>query len=99
MKTTITCKQLELTDAIRAYIDRRAEKLPKFWDRVRETGVVLEKRGGHTYFVEFIARADGHDPFVATEKHDDLYAAIDESASKLERQVRTYHGKLVEHKP
>ncbi len=99
MQTTVTGRQIEVTDAIRAYIDRRAEKLPKYWERVRRADVVLEKRGGHTYFVEFIARADGHDPFVATEKHDDLYVAIDDTAGKLERQLRNYHAKLVDHSP
>lgn len=98
MNTSVTGRQLEITEAIRQQVERRAGKLPHFWDRVREVEAILEKRGSHTYRAELIARADGAEPFVATVKHDDLYAAIDEAATKLERQIRNHHAKLVDHK-
>ncbi|MEM7576462.1 MAG: ribosome-associated translation inhibitor RaiA [Planctomycetota bacterium] len=98
MNICVTGRQLEVTDAIRAQVQRRADKLPHFWDRVHDLDAILEKRGSHTYRAELVARADGTDPFIATVKHDDLYAAIDEAATKLERQVRNHHAKLVDHK-
>ncbi|MEM8782727.1 MAG: ribosome-associated translation inhibitor RaiA [Planctomycetota bacterium] len=98
MNTTVTGRQLEVTEAIRGQVQRRADKLPHFWDRVRELDAVLEKRGSHTYRAELIARADGAEPFVVSVKHEDLYAAIDEAATKLERQIRNHHAKLVDHK-
>ncbi len=98
MNITVTGRQIEVTEAIRAQVERRAEKFPHYWDRIREVDAVLEKRGSHTYRAEFVARADGVEPFVATEKHGDLYAAIDAAATKLERQVRNHHAKLVDHK-
>jgi ribosomal subunit interface protein len=98
LKITVTGRQLEVTDALRNHVCRRAEKLPHFWDRVRELEAILEKRGSHTYQAELLARADGVDPFIASEKHDDLYAAIDEAAAKLQRQIRNHHARLVSHK-
>ncbi|BAM02397.1 ribosome hibernation-promoting factor, HPF/YfiA family [Phycisphaera mikurensis] len=97
MNVHITHKQLELTDSITAYVKQRAEKLPKYWSRVTRADVDMEKRGGHTYWVEFIVHAEGHDPFVSHHKHDDLYACIDEAASRAERQLRDHHAKLTHH--
>lgn len=98
METHITGKNLDITDSIREYITRRAEKFPKYWDQISRVEVVAEKRGAHTYFVEFLVHANGGDPFVATEKHDDLYACVDSAASKSEKQLRNFHAKLVDHK-
>ncbi len=98
MKATITGRNLEITDAIRGHVSRRCDKLTHFWDRVRDADVIAEKRGTHTFFVEFVVHADGHDPFVASVKHEDLYAAVDEAAAKLERQLRNHHARLVDHK-
>ncbi|MEM1098208.1 MAG: ribosome-associated translation inhibitor RaiA [Planctomycetota bacterium] len=98
MNISVTGRQLEITESIRGQVQRRADKLPHFWDRVRDLDAILEKRGSHTYRAELVVHADGADPFVASVKHDDLYAAIDEAATKLERQVRNHHAKLVDHK-
>ena len=98
LKITVTGRQIEVTDAIRELVERRGQKLPHYWDRVRTLDAIVEKRGSHTYRAELVVKADGVEPFVASEKHDDLYAAIDEAATKLERQIRNHHAKLVDHK-
>ena len=97
MKLNVSGKHLEMTDALYEHVSRRAEKFKRFWNRVTFVDVVMEKRGAHTYFFEYVVHADGHRPFVSHEKHDDLYAAIDLAAAKVERQLRSYHGKLVRH--
>jgi putative sigma-54 modulation protein len=94
----VTGRQLDVTDAIRDYAQRRVDKLGKYLEPLRNADVVLEKRGPHTYWVEMIVRVNGFAPFVGTEKGDDLYAAVDTCANKLERQVREFHARLVDHK-
>ena len=98
MDLYVTGKHLDLTDPIREQIERRAEKFPKYFDRVSRVDVVVEKRGGHTYFVEYVVHIPGSEPIVATAKHDDLYAGIDGAGSKVEQQLRNFHAKLVDHK-
>ena len=97
MKLNITGRQLEITDALRESIQRRAEKFSRFFNRVTSVDAITEKRGGHTFFCEYVVHADGHRPFVSTEKHDNLYAAIDLAAAKVQRQLRQPHTRLLHH--
>ncbi len=97
MITLVTGRSMEITPAIREHAERRTEKLGKYLEKIERVDVVSEKRGTHTYWVEFVVHASGFEPFVATVKEDDLYAAIDECGAKIERQVRDFHAKMVHH--
>ena len=50
------------------------------------------KNGHHT--AEIIVRIDGTQPFVASEQHEDVYAAMDLLLDKIERQLRRHKEKL-----
>jgi putative sigma-54 modulation protein len=95
--TKVTGRHMEITEPIRELAQKRAEKFGKYLERIDTVDVLTEKRGPHTYWVEFVVHAPGFEPFVASVKEEDLYAAIDECATKIERQVREFHAKLVDH--
>jgi ribosomal subunit interface protein len=44
--------------------------------------------------VEFIVHVDGHEHFVARGRNTDLYACIDETSGKMERQLTDHKEKL-----
>lgn len=79
---------MEVTDAIRSYIQTKLSKLDKYFENPDEiTANVLVKTHGIDQIVEVtipikkaILRSE--------ENHKDLYAAIDKVTDKLERQIR-----------
>jgi putative sigma-54 modulation protein len=89
MQITVTGRHMGVSDALRAYCEEKAARLPRFLDRILAVEVVLEgKDGMHT--AEIIVRSAGAQPFVASERHEDAYAAIDLLLDKIEEQLRRY---------
>lgn len=89
MQITVTGRHMGVSDALRTYCQEKAARLPRFLDRILAVEVVLEGKGGmHT--AEIIVRSAGAQPFVATERHEDAYAAVDLLMDKIEEQLRRY---------
>ncbi|MEO1236435.1 MAG: ribosome-associated translation inhibitor RaiA [Planctomycetota bacterium] len=98
MDVTVTGRHLEITDPIRDHAVARANKLPRYFDRISRVEVVVGRKDNHTYDVELIAHVDGHEHFVAHGQHEDPYAAVDDAEAKLERQLADHKDKLL-HRP
>lgn len=97
MKITISGKNMQLTPAIEEYANKKVEKLPRFFDRISEIEVVIEKeKKGYT--VEIIASVVHHDPIIATSGHEDLYACIDLGIDRSVRQLKDHKSKLRDNK-
>ena len=94
MEISISGRQIEITDPIRDYTEKRVGKLSRYYDRVRSIEVVADKSDRHGFEVETIVHVDQHEPFVAKNQDDDLYACIDQVVEKLERQLTDHKEKL-----
>lgn len=94
MDITVTGKHMEITDAIRQYASEKASRLPRYYDRVHAVEIVAEQPDSHSFGVEFIVHVDGHEHFIARGKNVDLYACIDETSDKIERQLTDHKQKL-----
>lgn len=94
METIVTGKHLEVTDAIREYAQSKASKLPRYFDRVQLIEVMVEKAQRQQYEVQVIVHAEHHEPFVARDREEDLYACIDVTCDKMERQLADFKKKL-----
>jgi len=91
MMINITSKQMDITPAIRSHIEERFAKLEKWQTQLINPHVVLSKEPK-----EFVADATLNTPngtLVATAKHDDMYVAVNELISKLERQLNKVQHK------
>jgi putative sigma-54 modulation protein len=89
MQVTVTGRHMGVSDALRTYCEEKAARLPRFLDRILSIEVVLDGKDGiHT--AEMIVHSAGAPPFVATERHEDAYAAIDLLVDKIEEQLRRY---------
>jgi putative sigma-54 modulation protein len=88
MQISVTTKKLELTPAIRSYAEEKIGRLSKHLDGIIEAHVLL-KVEKHRHIAEATLHAKQAD-FTGKENNDDLYAAIDRVAEKLERQVEKY---------
>lgn len=94
MKLSIRGQQIEVTDALREYVDKKLGRLEKYFDAppTSDGSVTLSvARGIHT--VEVTIPLPGL-LLRAEDKSDDMYASIDAVVDKLERQIRKHKTKL-----
>ncbi|AMO93403.1 ribosomal subunit interface protein [Collimonas fungivorans] len=100
MNFTISGHHLELTPAIREYVQSKLERIKRHFDQVIDISVILtvdkitekEKRQK----AEINLRVKGKDLHAESIAHD-LYAAIDALIDKLDRQVIKYKDKMQDH--
>lgn len=93
MQVTVSGRHMGVGDALREYCQRKSERLIRFYDRIQAIEVILDGKNGH-HTAEIIVRIDGTQPFVASEQHEDVYAAMDLLLDKIERQLRRHKEKL-----
>ena len=95
MQLDITGHHVEITNPLRDYVSSKMERLERHFDNVTDMHVVLSvEKLRHK--AEATVRVNGAKIYAdATE--EDMYAAIDDLADKLERRVRKHKEKLVDH--
>lgn len=92
MVITVTGRHMGVTEALKEYCHKKAERLPRLLDRVQSVEIVLDgKEGVHT--AEMLVHSAGTAPFVAREQHADPFAAVDLLIDKIEEQLRRYKEK------
>ena len=91
MNLSITGHHIEVTPAIRDYVKAKVERITRHFDHVIDVNVILtvEKLKQK---VEANVHISGKDLFVQAEDND-MYAAIDNLADKLDRQVLKHKEK------
>lgn len=94
MKYNIRGEKVEITDAIKSYIEDKIGKLDKYFDNADEivANVVIKVRGKEQK-MEITVPAMYY-TLRSEESHNDLYAAIDLTVDKLERQIRKNKTKI-----
>lgn len=86
MNIKVTGKNIEITDSIREYIEKRVERLEKFEGKNTEINVVCSVER-EEQIVEVQINHDGE--FIRVEeRNQDLYASIDLAMDRAERQLR-----------
>ncbi len=93
MQITVSGRHFEVTDALKAYVTEKAEKLERYYDRVQHVEVVFDEEAGSP-IVEIIARADHHATFVAKHDDHDAYASVDQVIKELGRQLTRHKEKF-----
>ncbi|MDO9435406.1 ribosome hibernation-promoting factor, HPF/YfiA family [Hydrogenophaga sp.] len=100
MNLTISGHHLEVTPALRGYVTTKLERISRHFDQVVDIKVLLTvdnlKEKDLRQKAECNVHVKGRDLF-AESVHADLYAAVDELADKLDRQVLRYKGKTQAH--
>lgn len=94
MRYNIRGEKVEITSAIRSYIEDKIGKLDKYFENSSDldANVVIKVRGKEQK-IEITIPAM-HYTLRSEESHDDLYAAIDLTVDKLERQIRKNKTKI-----
>lgn len=92
MQVRVTGRHMGVSEDVKVYCRDKADRLTRFYDRISQIEVVLDGNSGR-HSAEMIVHAEGADPFVAKEQHDDLYAAVDLVLEKVEGQLRRHKEK------
>jgi len=94
MNFSVSGHHLEITPAIRSYVQNKIERVARHFDHVIDAHVILSV-SKLKQKAEVTIRVRGKDLHCESEE-DDLYAAIDLMIDKLDRQVLRHKGKVTE---
>jgi putative sigma-54 modulation protein len=94
MNLNVSGHHLEVTPAIRTYVESKIARIKRHFDHVIDAHVILTANK-LVQKAEVTLHVRGKDLHCACEEQD-LYAAIDLLADKLDRQVLRYKDKLYE---
>ncbi len=93
MNITVNARHMDITDSIRQYVEQKAAKLERYFDRIQSIEVKIDIDGGLPV-AEVVVSAARSGQFVATHRAEDLYACIDKALHKVEEQIRRHKDRL-----
>ena len=96
MNLSVSGHQVEVTSAIRSYVQSKIGRVTRHFDHVIDAHVILTANKT-AQKAEVTLHVPGKDLHCECEEGD-LYAAIDMLADKLDRQVIKYKDKLHDHR-
>ncbi|MGD8345774.1 MAG: ribosome-associated translation inhibitor RaiA [Lysobacterales bacterium] len=97
MQINITGHHIEVTPALRAYATEKVQRITRHFDHVISTDVILKVEKNLNYAEGKINAAGAPKALFAQESNEDMYAAIDGLADKLDKLVRRHKDRLRGH--
>ncbi|MFQ5597723.1 MAG: ribosome hibernation-promoting factor, HPF/YfiA family [Nitrospiria bacterium] len=97
MEVMITGKQLDITPALKEYVEGRAERIKKYTSKATQVTFTL-KVEKYRHLAEVLVKVKG---FIlqAEQETDEMYASVDKAMTKIERQLKKHKEKLCDHRP
>ena len=96
MQLNVSGHHVEVTDSLRNYVSTKLERLERHFDRITNMSVILSVEKQRQKAESTVHISGGE--IYADAEHDDLYAAIDLLADKLDRQLIKKKEKTKGHK-
>ena len=92
MQLSISGHHVDVTDALKSYVEEKLQKLERHYDHITNAHVILtvEKIQQRAEATLHISGAE----LFADANCDDMYAAIDKLTDKLDRQILKHKEKL-----
>ena len=92
MDITITGRNIELTDSLKDYVNKRMNKLERIYGRINSCEVVLvqAKIRQEAEVILHLKRTR----IVGRESSPDIYASIDNAAENVKKQLRRMRGRI-----
>ena len=91
MQIAVTFRHMDVSEGVRGYVREKVEKLEKYIENPQEVHVVLSVEK-FRHIAEITLVSDGM-TLNSQGRDNDLYAAIDQMADKMERQIRERRDK------
>ncbi len=96
MKTIVTARHLELTEALRNYAEEKVSKFDRFLSNISEARIILTVEK-NVHKAEVLLNANGMQ-ILAESSTTEIYSAIDDVIDKLEKKIMKYKGKLTSYR-
>ena len=96
MQVNISTRHGHLSDATRAKITAKVERLARLFERLTSIEVTVDLEHAEIPVVDIKVSAEHKHDFVADEQAESLMAALDGAIHKVEQQLRKYKDKVVE---
>ncbi len=98
MQLEVTGQNVEVTQALRAYIHEKSERLERHFDNLISGHFVLRLEKLE-HMADGTLHAGGKTNAIHAEAvAEDMYAAIDSLIDKLDRQVRRHKSRVTDHR-
>jgi putative sigma-54 modulation protein len=97
VKAELFAKNMEITERVKDYIDKKISKLDRYLNSIEETRVDLAfvksaRSAADRHVAQITLRGKGY--ILRTEERaDDLFSAFDAALDKMQRQIERYKGK------
>ena len=95
MQINITGHHVDITPALRAYVEEKFERLERHFENMTNAHVILEIEKDRQKAEATIHISRGQ--VYADSEDESMYAAIDSLADKLDRQIKKHKEKLKDH--
>ena len=95
MQVNISGHHVEVTDPLRAYIGEKLDRLERHFDKITNVTVILTVEKLLHKIEATLHIPVGKGEVVANAEHTDMYAAIDNLADKLDRQLKKHKEKTL----
>lgn len=96
MQISITGHHVDITQALRDYVESKVGRLERHFDNMTNVHVILSIQKERQKAEATIHVSRGN--LFADAEHEDMYAAIDGLVDKLDRQLKKYKEKLVQNR-
>jgi len=97
MQVTVIGRHIEATEALKQYAQEKFSRLEKYLPKTSQTVVTLSVVKKVHHIAEAVIKSNGV-LIQASEETEEMYSAIDLLVEKIERRVKRYKEKLVDHK-
>ncbi len=99
MQVILKGKNIEITDWLREYVEKKVNKLDRYLPDIQEARIELSvqktRSSQDRQVAQITVRSNGI-ILRAEERTDDMFAAIDAVVDKMNRQIARYKGKRVD---
>ena len=93
MNVTVVARHMDVTEAMRAYAEEKAGKLPRLFNGVQSITVTFDREAG-LHVVEILVTGTHKSTFVGRQRGEDMYASVDQCVHKLEQQLRRHKDRV-----
>ena len=97
MHIHVNGKNIEITDAIKAYVKEKLGKVANHYDQITAIDVILtvikNPSASGKFIAEVSCKLNGKNIHVEVSEDESMYASIDFVADKLDRQVKKFKDK------
>ena len=93
MNVIVKARHMDVTDAIRDYVETKIAKLPRYYDSIQSMEAILDREAEQAV-VEILVTARRKATFVASHRDPDMYAAVDQCLQKVSEQLRRHKDKV-----